>query len=80
MVVAETVTLHVCSDGPHAEVRRDSVGVKWCFGCRKHLEHDFVVFAPVEPSYWGPWCRFDCSGCHRDMTVGFGGSREWDMG
>jgi hypothetical protein len=69
----------VCGDGPHKELKRESVGVKWCFKDRAHLPHDFVIFGSVEPSYYGPWGRYDCSRCHQDHTVGFGGCREWDF-
>lgn len=71
---------HLCTDGPHRELKREAVGVKWCFNDRAHLPHDFVIYGPTEPSYYGPWCRYECSQCHQDHTLGFGMSREWDFG
>lgn len=67
----------LCGGGLQA-VRREPDKVRWCFKCRKHLMHDFVVLDYPEPSYYGPLPRFDCPDCHEDHTVGFGGIREWD--
>jgi hypothetical protein len=74
-----TVTGHLCTGGNGAviEVSRESAGIKWCFVCRKHLPHDFVCKDYSEPNYYGPWGRYDCSGCHQDHTLGFGMVREW---
>lgn len=69
----------ICGDGPHVELKREAVGIKWCFACRKHIEHDWVVYGSTEPSYWGPWCRYECGQCKRDHTLGFGMVREWDV-
>jgi hypothetical protein len=74
----DTVTVRLCTSGPSREVKRESAGVKWCFSDRAHLPHDFVIFDSVEPGYYGPSCRYDCSQCHQDHTVGFGMSRKWD--
>lgn len=54
---------------PMREIRREPAGVKWCFKCRKHLPHDWIVTAIVEPSYYEPTCRFDCSGCHQENVL-----------
>lgn len=59
---------YVCSN-PMKEVVREPAGVKWCFKCRKHLPHDWIVLDTVEPSYYDPFCRFDCSGCHEEHVL-----------
>lgn len=71
-------TLTICMPGRTREVSRKPAGVKWCFACRKHLPHDFIVIDEIEPSYYDPWCRYDCPKCHQDNTLGFGMVREWD--
>lgn len=64
---------------PMQEVRRESVGVKWCFKCRKHLPHDWIVTATVEPSYYEPTGRYDCSGCHQEHILFPGRVWEWQL-
>lgn len=71
-------TIHICEDGPHTELRREPAGIKWCFRCRQHLPHDWIVTGSVEPSWYEPHSRFDCSRCHRDHTIGFGMERTAD--
>lgn len=53
---------------PIREVRRQSAGVRWCFGCRKRLEHTDILLDHVEPTHVGPWWRRECSGCGKDRT------------
>lgn len=75
-----TLMGYLCTGGPGdvVEVSRESVGVKWCFVCRKHLPHDYVVKDYSEPNYYGPWGRYDCPQCHQDHTLGFGRVREYE--
>ena len=55
--------------GPTKELARESAGVRWCFGCRKHLPHDDVCLADEGPSYYDPiWVR-KCSRCGKDRTA-----------
>ena len=56
--------------GPSHEYRRESDGVRWCFGCRKHLPHDLVVLGdpPGELSYYDPIVVRKCSRCGKDRT------------
>ena len=55
--------------GPSKELRRDPAGALWCFGCRKHLPHDWVLLGDEFPSYYGPaWMR-ECSRCRHDRTA-----------
>jgi hypothetical protein len=70
------VSLHICRT-PMKEILREPDRVRWCFRCRAHLPHDFVVLATVEPSYYDPTPRYDCSRCGEDHTLGFGMEREW---
>lgn len=62
------------------EVRRESEGVRWCFGCRKRREFFFVVTEPVRRlSYYGPNPSIRCGTC--DLVDGDlfpGRSREWE--
>ncbi len=61
------------------EIRREDVGEKWCFACRKRLPHAAVTLAPIEMSYYGPHWFYECSGCkgdHVDFPGTFSG-REW---
>lgn len=54
--------------GPDTELRRESAGERWCFGCRARLPHDDVLMGDSEPSYYEPvWIR-KCSRCGKDRT------------
>lgn len=70
------MSVHVCHT-PMEEILRQPDRVRWCFRCRAHLPHDFVLLATVEPSYYEPTPMYACSGCGQDHTVGFGRHREW---
>lgn len=60
------------------EVSRQSEGVRWCFNHRARAEFVRIVTATVEPSYYEPNVRIECSVCGQiDGDVGFGGCREW---
>lgn len=56
----------VCRGPEMREVRRALWEIRWCFRCRKRLPHDYVVLAPVEPSYYGPHIEVECHGCGED--------------
>lgn len=58
----------VCRGPALREVRRVPDEVRWCFNCRKHLPHDWVVLDSDEPSYYEPIGRRDCPSCHGDFT------------
>lgn len=75
----DKVTGHICTGGKTViEVSRESVGIKWCFVCRKHLPHDYVIKDYAEPNYYGPWGAYECPQCHQDHTLGFGMVREYE--
>jgi hypothetical protein len=60
---------HVCGPSAWVEFSRKPIGIKWCFGCRKHTEHFWVVEGDPEPNYYGPnWGR-KCSLCNQDRTL-----------
>lgn len=61
--------LTICFRGATYEVKRESAGELWCFGCRKRLPHDWVITADVEPSWYGPTIMRECSGCKQDRTA-----------
>jgi hypothetical protein len=62
------------------EVRREPDRVRWCFKCRKHLPHDWIVLDTIEPfSYYDPIGRFDCSGCHQEHVLFPGRVWEWQL-
>lgn len=66
----------VCGTDMEEESRR-SIGLRWCFHCRKRHEFWRVVMAPVGLSYYGPHVEFQGHGS--DCTDLFPGwSREWD--
>lgn len=64
---------------PMKELRREPDRIRWCFNCRKHLMHDFVIIATVEPSYYDPIARYDCPQCHQDRTCFPGYERVWEV-
>ena len=58
------------------EHSRRSMGIKWCFHCRKRHEFFWVVSVPVGISYYGP--DADIEGIGSDCTDLFPGwTREW---
>ena len=54
--------------GPTKVLRRESAGVRWCFGQRKRLEHERLLLDYEEPSYYEPIWVIRCSGCGQDRT------------
>lgn len=50
------------------EHSRKPIGDLWCFGCRKRLPHDLVVYADPPGSYYDPFAVRECSRCHKDRT------------
>lgn len=67
--------------GPVVEARRESIGVRWCFGCRKRLEYELVVYRydcdPLE-DWYGPWRAYECTVCHEDHLLFPGYERVWE--
>ena len=51
------------------ELRREPGGDRWCFGCRKRLPHDDVLYGERTPSYYEPWWARECSRCGKDRTA-----------
>ena len=68
----------ICGPSKWVEFSRDSVGIKWCFQCRKHLEYFWIVEGDPEPNYYGPSARYSCSACNGDHTLGFGRVYTWE--
>lgn len=56
--------------GPSHEYKREPLGVKWCFRCRAHLPHDWVLIGdpPEIMSYYDPQWVKECSRCEKDYT------------
>lgn len=54
--------------GPTKELRRESIGEKWCFGDRQRLEHEAILLDYEEPSYYEPVWVLRCSKCGKDRT------------
>jgi len=53
------------------EWQREPAGDRWCFGCRRHLPHDWVLrndTPPDEPSWYEPIWVLECSECRKDRT------------
>lgn len=54
--------------GPTELLVTQDAGVRWCFGCRKHLPHTDELWGDPPGSYYEPvWLR-RCSRCHQDRT------------
>lgn len=43
----------------YAEFSRQSIGVRWCFTCRKRHEFWQVCYAPIGLSYYGPHVNYE---------------------
>lgn len=62
-------TLHILRT-PMVEHSRTRCKSRWCFGCRKHLAGDRIVFVPADPySYYGPHDEYRCDGCGKDRRL-----------
>lgn len=75
-----TQEIHIFYGPPMVEHRREPWGdPRWCFKCRKRLQHDAVLLIQdpdSEPSYVGdPRWKVECHGCGQDH-VHFPGT--WD--
>ena len=44
----------ICRPGRFEEIRREEIGERWCFLCRKRRMFVYVVVREVEPSYYDP--------------------------
>jgi hypothetical protein len=55
--------------GPDKVLKVEDDKVRWCFGCRAHLPHQWVLMGDSKPSYYDPvWVR-RCSRCGQDRTT-----------
>ena len=78
LVIDESV-IHINHGPATAEVKREALGVRWCFGCRSRQEFWFIVTAPTEPSYYGPDVDVKCGNCKLSDGDCFPGTfREWE--
>lgn len=68
----------VCYGPRMKEIRRDELGERWCFTCRKRRPFVFLVTASVEPSYYGPSVGVECDRGHYDGDCFPGRYREWE--
>lgn len=61
------MTLHI-NWGPTMHVhKREREQPRWCFGCRKRLGGDHVLWVTDDPmSYYGPHWSYECDGCKQD--------------
>lgn len=64
----------VCRGPEMEEASRASMGVRWCFKCRKRAEFSWVVLSPVidwddeasiAAAMWGPIAHSECGNCGR---------------
>jgi hypothetical protein len=61
--------LHVCYGPPmEKSYTKQEPEVRWCFKCRKHLTHRWVMLFPKEPSYYGPTFYRECESCKEDHS------------
>ena len=68
----------ICYGPRMKEIRRDDLGERWCFRCRKRCPFTFTVSAPVEPSNYGPSASVSCDRGHDDGDLFPGRYREWE--
>ena len=54
--------------GPSEVIATEHAGVKWCFGCRQHLPHEWRLMGDPFPSYYDPVWTCRCSRCGQDLT------------
>lgn len=74
--------LHVnWGPGPAVDMKREGIGERWCFICRKRREYEFVVKRydcdPID-DYYGPWPAYECTHCHKDGLLFPGYERVWE--
>lgn len=75
--MTDTTCIHILHT-PMEEIARRSEGERWCFVCRKRREFEHVITATIEPSYYGPNHRIECTVCKTTDGDCFPGSeREW---
>jgi hypothetical protein len=74
-----SASLHIHWTGPMTEIKRESVGERWCFVCRKRTTFEYVVKCPMDPcSYYGANHDIECSRClTSDSDLFPGREREW---
>jgi hypothetical protein len=63
-------TLHICR-APKVDrwiTVADDRPTRYCFGCRKHLPHEWDFGFYDEPTYYEPPDRLRCTGCGQDRT------------
>jgi len=62
----------ICHGPQMEETSRNSMGVKWCFKCRKRAEFAWIVMSPVidwndeasiSAAAWGPTAYSECGNC-----------------
>lgn len=61
--------MHICC--PRMDVLATAVDfreTRWCFGCRKHLRHEWAMHGDPKPSYYDPLPSCRCSACGQDRT------------
>ena len=68
----------VCGVGPRKEIHRESLGVRWCFYCRKRVEIIYTLTDDVEPSYYEPNPGIHCVHGHWNGDLFPGRERLWD--
>lgn len=60
------------------ESDRRSIGLRWCFRCRRRVDFERVCMRPTGPSYYGPSAHVECTNCKAlDGDLFPGWTREW---
>lgn len=80
MIVASGPGVVVCGPGPMEVKHRKSLGIKWCFECRRRREFEKHILVPStdEGRWYGPVPEVVCLHCgtvNGDCFPGW--SREW---
>lgn len=72
MSITDYGRVAICHGPEMEETSRTSMGVKWCFKCRKRAEFTWIVMSPVidwddeasiYAAMWGPTAHSECGNC-----------------
>ena len=71
----------ICREEMHEVTRKPHGDQRWCFQCRDRVPFEFIVTAPVGPSYYEPNPSIECGPRgHIDGDMFPGRWREWGGG
>ena len=62
----DSLSIHIYSL-PTKRIRTNEYAIKWCFGCRKRLNHQWVKLCDIQDRYEPVW-ELVCPLCGKDRT------------